>query len=159
MRKKTVDKIDIQIINLLQRNANLTNKEIAEKINLSESNTLVRVRKLIENEIIGERKYEINFAFFGYKFEFITIINIHKPSEELFTLRVKDYWNVINCKQLSISFDSYRYIFHTITRSVAEFEEIILNLTKDILVIEQTNMEVIGHIKKDFLKINEEKDK
>jgi DNA-binding Lrp family transcriptional regulator len=156
MKKKTVDRTDIKIINLLQKNANLTNKEIAENIGLSESNTLVRVRKLIENNILGVGKYEINFAYFGFQFEFITIINIHKTSEELFTLRIKDFWNIFSCKQLFIQFDSSRYIFNTLTRSETEFEEIMINLTKDILVFEQVSMRVIGKIKKGFLKISED---
>jgi Lrp/AsnC family leucine-responsive transcriptional regulator len=51
--KLIMDRIDQKIIRELQLNARLTNQELAEKINLSPSPCLRRVRKLEESGLLG----------------------------------------------------------------------------------------------------------
>lgn len=46
MKKKQIDLLDIAILNILNEHAELNNKQLSEKIGLSESPTLVRVQNL-----------------------------------------------------------------------------------------------------------------
>src|SRR3546814_20139921 len=55
MNVLTLDRTDIRILNELQRDANLTNVELAERVNLSPSPCLTRVRKLEQSGIIDRR--------------------------------------------------------------------------------------------------------
>ncbi len=51
-RKKNIDQIDSQIINLLQKDGRLTNIQIAKKLEISEATVRTRLKRLIEEEII-----------------------------------------------------------------------------------------------------------
>jgi len=52
VKKKTIDVTDIEILNILAGHAELTNKELANKIGLLEGPTLVRVQNFWERGII-----------------------------------------------------------------------------------------------------------
>jgi len=49
-----LDNTDLQILNLLQQNARMTNKEIAYEVGLSQSSTMERVRKLEKRGVISK---------------------------------------------------------------------------------------------------------
>lgn len=66
MKKKTIDVQDIEILNILAEHAELNNKELAARIDLSEGPTLVRVQNLWERGIIKSHIAHINYQFFGY---------------------------------------------------------------------------------------------
>ena len=74
MRKRTIDVSDIEILNILAGHGELTNKELSNKIGLSEGPTLVMVQNLWERGVIITYAAQINFRFFGYnKLYFIRI--------------------------------------------------------------------------------------
>ena len=50
--KKTLDRIDYEILALLQNNARISNKEIARKVGLAASTCLVRIRLLLNSGVI-----------------------------------------------------------------------------------------------------------
>jgi Lrp/AsnC family leucine-responsive transcriptional regulator len=54
MPQGPLDRVDLRILDLLQREGRLTNLEIAEKVNLSPSPVLRRVRRLEEEGVIKE---------------------------------------------------------------------------------------------------------
>jgi len=66
MKKKTIDVQDIEILNILTEHAELNNKELAARIDLSEGPTLVRVQNLWERGIIKSHTAHINYQFLGY---------------------------------------------------------------------------------------------
>ena len=66
MKKKTIDVQDIENINILTEHAELNNKELAARIDLSEGPTLVRVQNLWERGIIKSHTAHINYQFLGY---------------------------------------------------------------------------------------------
>jgi DNA-binding Lrp family transcriptional regulator len=66
MKKKTIDAMDIEILNILSEHAELTNKELSNKIGLSEGPTLVRVQRLWGRGIIKSYGAIINYQYFGY---------------------------------------------------------------------------------------------
>lgn len=56
----TLDKIDLRILRVLQDNARITNQDLANKIHLSPSSCLMRVRKLEEADILQSYYSEVN---------------------------------------------------------------------------------------------------
>ncbi|MGH2173849.1 Lrp/AsnC family transcriptional regulator, partial [Enterococcus faecalis] len=55
MTTTVLDRIDIKILNELQQNANLTNVELASRVNLSPSPCLARVKTLEKLGVIDRR--------------------------------------------------------------------------------------------------------
>ena len=54
MNKVELDKIDRKILEVLQNNGRLTNLEVAERVNLSPSPCLRRIRRLEESGVIRQ---------------------------------------------------------------------------------------------------------
>src|SRR5260370_33636735 len=60
-----LDRIDLAIIAALQKNARLSNKELAAKVNLAPSSCLARVRKLTETKVLEGFHAEVNPGALG----------------------------------------------------------------------------------------------
>lgn len=72
MKKKQIDLLDITILNILIEHAELNNKQLSEKIGLSEGPTLVRVQNLWGRGILKSFRADISYEHLGYtKFYFI----------------------------------------------------------------------------------------
>ncbi len=160
MKKKVVDPIDIQIINRLQQNAAVTNKDLAEQIGLSPGPTLVRVQKLWSNQILKTYRAEVNLAFFGYQLYNVATITISGNSEDEFLKRVNAMKYVLQCAKFKAKFaviNSRRFLLHFLNRSEEEFNEALNELVKglDILDLETTEL---GSICKNSLLILDEND-
>jgi len=63
--KKTLDRIDHEIIRLLRNNARLPNKELAAKVGLAPSTCLVRTRLLQQAGVITGFRAEVDPAALG----------------------------------------------------------------------------------------------
>lgn len=120
MKKKLLDKIDLEIISILQENAAITNKELAKKIGLSEPPTLIRVRNLVENNIIEKYSAIINEDFLG--------INLKVKFES----KIKE-------KHVQFLADTLKNSIHTAFLSVSKPEEItnMVNLTSIAIFIKE----------------------
>jgi DNA-binding Lrp family transcriptional regulator len=94
MKKKLIDAKDIEILNILAEHAELNNKELAARIDLSEGPTLVRVQNLWKRGIIKSFAAVINFQLFGYS--------------KLFLIRVEVYYN--DAEELRERFSLNRHI-------------------------------------------------
>ena len=57
-----INKIDTQILNILQENSRISNAEIARKIKMAPSAVLERIKKLEKNEIIKKYTTQLNAA-------------------------------------------------------------------------------------------------
>ena len=76
MQTEKLDKRDRQILNLLQDNGRLSNAELAEKVNLSPSACLRRVRQLEETGLIAGYHMQLNLKacdLSGAAFVFVTL--------------------------------------------------------------------------------------
>ncbi len=65
MSKIRLDTIDLRILRILQENSNLSNVELAKKINLSPSPTLTRVNNLESSGVISRYVSLVNPAALG----------------------------------------------------------------------------------------------
>ncbi len=65
MPKPMLDRIDRKILALLQEDGRLTNKRLAERVSLSPSACLARVRQLEQNGVITGYKAQVNPAKLG----------------------------------------------------------------------------------------------
>jgi Lrp/AsnC family leucine-responsive transcriptional regulator len=57
-----INKIDAQILNILQENSRISNAEIARQIKMAPSAVLERIKKLEKNEIIKKYTAQLNAA-------------------------------------------------------------------------------------------------
>ncbi len=67
MENSNTDKIDLEIISIMLKNAKITYTEIAEKLNISVSTVHVRIKKLENLNIIKGFNLNVDFAKLGLK--------------------------------------------------------------------------------------------
>lgn len=85
--KKTLDRIDHEILALLQNNARISNKEIARKVGLAASTCLVRIRVLQSRGVIRGFHADIDPASLGVGIQAmiaVRLIRHYKPDVDAF---------------------------------------------------------------------------
>lgn len=100
-RKKEIDVKDIEILNVIQEDSSISNKDLAERIGLTPGPTLVRVKNLIKNGYIKDRMtQEIDFSKFGYTYN--AIVNIAVPSKfgKLLEEKARSVSGIVNMTRL-----------------------------------------------------------
>jgi len=75
-----LDQIDFEIIRALRNNARLTNKEVAEKVNLAPSSCLERVRHLRAKNIICDAHTEVDLSAIGIGLQAMVAIRLTQHS-------------------------------------------------------------------------------
>jgi Lrp/AsnC family transcriptional regulator, leucine-responsive regulatory protein len=63
---RMIDRIDVQILNIMQKDARIANAEIARQVGLAPSAVLERVRKLEESGVIRGYAMEVDAARVGF---------------------------------------------------------------------------------------------
>lgn len=78
-----LDRIDIEILGILQNNARLSNKELASGVGLAPSTCLERVRRLHEGGVLRGYHAEVNPAALGIELEAFVALRLETHSREV----------------------------------------------------------------------------
>ena len=125
--KMKLSKIDLNILNEIQNNARITNLELSEKVGLSPSPCLRRVKQLeaagyVDNYVSRLNQQQLNLKL-------IALIQIsmdkHTPERfEFFEQTVKDYCEVLECYM--ITGQSADYLLKVIVPDMEYYQEFLL---------------------------------
>ena len=126
-----IDEIDQRILKELQENARLTNVELADRVGLSPSPCLRRVRALEEAGVISGYKAIVNQETVGLPVSVFVMVSLEKQVEgvlEEFEKRVRDLPEVIECYLMTGEMD---YMLRIVTRDLQTYEQFLMHdLTK-----------------------------
>lgn len=125
MEAVKLDRIDINILAQLQRNGRVTNVELADKVGLSASPCLLRVKRLEKGGYIQGYNAQIDIAKLGETvtvFTEITLNDHHREDFVKFEAAVRTIDEVIECHLISGGYD---YLLKFLTRGVAHYQSII----------------------------------
>lgn len=123
-----LDRIDMNILRELQHNGRISNADLAERVSLSPSPCLQRVRKLQHAGFITGYSAQIDAAKLG---AFITIfaevtLKRHLPEDiDRFQKSVEQLDELIECHLISAGYD---YLLKFIVSSIAEYQSIMESL-------------------------------
>jgi DNA-binding Lrp family transcriptional regulator len=120
-----LDRIDINILAQLQRNARLTNIALASAVALSPSPCLLRVKRLEEAGYITSYNARVDLAKLGETitvFTEVTLNDHHREDFVKFEASIRTVDEVIECHLISGGYD---YLLKFITRGVAHYQSVI----------------------------------
>ena len=120
-----LDTIDVKILNELQRDARLTNVELASRVNLSPSPCLARVRALEDAGIIERRVTLLDPLTVGLGVSVFISVSLEKQIEdalEHFNQAVMALDEVMECYLMTGDAD---YLLRIVVGSVQEFESLV----------------------------------
>lgn len=147
-----LDRIDLNILDELQKNGRLTNKELAAAVHLSPTPTFERVKRL-EREgyirkyvaVLDADKLECGFVAFCYlKMKQHTYENAMRIIEAM-----KDIPEIAECYNISGDYD---FLLKIYTRDMKTYQKFLLRILGEIDCIGSLNSSfVLGEIKNDNL--------
>ena len=140
---KNLDKINRQIINILQENSSITNAELAEQLQIPATTVFDRVKKLEQNGIIAKKVAIVNpekvgketIAFVSLSLEGHSAKNVQK-----FWKSIEDLPEVLECYHIAGDND---FILKVIVDNIRSYEHFLLE--------KLTAIENIGKIKTSFV--------
>jgi len=119
-----LDRYDRAILKLLQQDARITNTSLAEKVSLSESACLRRVRALEESGLIEGYTAVLNQQKAGFPvnvFVSITLDRQAQPGLEAFENAVRQLPEVMECYLMTGDYD---YLLRIVVADLADFERV-----------------------------------
>ncbi len=124
MSKKThiLDKINKEILDIIQENSSITNSELAKIVGLAPASTLERVRKLEKSGIIKKYVALIDAEKVGKEIIAIVIINMAEHSvntQNQFNSHIMKFPEVLECHRLAGDKD---YIIKVVTEDIKSYE-------------------------------------
>lgn len=132
-----LDRIDLRILSHLQKNARITNVELAEAVGLSASPCLVRVKRLEKAGYILGYGAEIQLRKLGDTTMIFTEVTLadHRMQDFVrFEGAIRAVDEVIECHLVSGGYD---YMLKFLTRSIQHYQEIIEELLSRNIGIEK----------------------
>lgn len=129
---KPLDKIDKQILALLQKNARMTVKEISNRLNLSSTPIFERIKKLEKNGIIDHYTAVLNNEKLGKKlnaFAHVYLKNHSKAMIAEFVNQVEQIPEIMECHYVAGGAD---FILKILVKDMEEYNEFLMEKLLDI---------------------------
>ena len=141
--KKTLDRIDYEILGLLRNNARIPNKEIAAKVGLAASTCLVRVRILQSSGVISGFHAEINPSSLGVALQAMIAVRLRrhfKPDVDAFRRHALSLPEVVQLYHVAGPID---FLIHVWTRDSDHL--------RDLAMTAFTSREEVAHIETELI--------
>ena len=123
----TPDHIDFSILAELQRDGRISNAELAQRINLSPTPSLRRLRKLETGGVIRRYTAILDRQALGlniYAFAFVTITKNTQRMGEEFEQQVSAIPEVMECCAVAGAYD---YLLRIVTHSLDDYNQLLKN--------------------------------
>ena len=122
-----LDKQDIQILNLLQRDATLSTAAIAERVNMSQSPCWRRINRLEQEGLIQGRVALLNRDSLGMEvvvFATVNLTNTGRQNLMAFEEDMLGHEEVVECYTMTGIWD---YMLKIVTRDIRHYEAFVRN--------------------------------
>lgn len=126
--KYSIDATDLQILRELQRNARLTTKELAARVNLSTTPVFERVKRLERDGIIDRYVAVLNAEKLNQGFVVFCQVKMNRLGRDIaadFNRTVKDIPEVTECYNISGQYD---YLLKIHATNMKYYQEFVLNV-------------------------------
>jgi len=131
------DKIDLQILKLLQENSKITNLELSKQIGLSPAPTLERVKKLEQNGTIESYHAKVDASAIGLNVRTFVLVTLAWQKEnalERFVEKIKSIKEVTECYIITGDAD---FLLKVVCKDLASYEQLLFKKLSQIEEIER----------------------
>jgi len=149
-KNKTLDRIDLTILDTLQQEGRISNVELAKKVNLSASPCLDRVRKLELDGYIQRYGAFLNASKLKYGMSAFIQVTLDRTTGDVFTkfkdevVKIKE---VAECHMVAGGFD---YLLKLLFENMDAYREV-LGMIVELPAVSQTHTYVVmENVKQDY---------
>ncbi|MBT3919936.1 Lrp/AsnC family transcriptional regulator [Flavobacteriaceae bacterium] len=146
--KKELDSKDIQILSLLLNNARLSNKEIAAKIEIAQSSTHDRIKKLTQKGYFKGTSIQIDQKKLGLNIEVMLAIKLNKQHRSVIGDFIKKASQLPGVLQLFHMAGDNDFILHVAVKDSDELRVFILDRLSTLDYIQSTQTTMVLHNEK-----------
>ena len=128
----TLDRVDLKLLAQLQRDASLSNLELAERVGLSPTPCARRVKRLMNEGFIERQVAVLNPEKLGYDLTAHVSISMdrHTPDRfENFEAEIASYDEVVDCSV--VTGQSADYLLRVVVKDMKHFEAVLLGSSPD----------------------------
>lgn len=126
MASDLLDRFDKQILEILSHE-DLNLNELSERINLSVSSVHRRIKHLIEANIMGQLKREINFSKLGFTLHILLQVSLSKHDSETFDKFLSEIEAIPEVTNaFLVTGQSADFILELVARNMDDYSEILL---------------------------------
>jgi len=143
-----LDSKDIQILSLLLNNARLSNKEIAAKLEIAQSSTHDRIKKLIQKGYLKGANALIDQKKLGLTIEVMLAIKLKTQHRSIITDFTEKASQLPGVLQLFHMAGNYDFILHMAVKDSDELRGFILDRLSTLDYIKSTQTTMVLHNEK-----------
>ncbi|MDR9416956.1 MAG: Lrp/AsnC family transcriptional regulator [Gracilimonas sp.] len=143
MDATTFDQTDRHIIEILQKEGRIPNKELADRIGLTTSPTFERVRRLEREGVIEGYAARINKVSIGRGFSaFVAVtLKVHQLNLlEEFTQAVKEIPEILACYHTTGEGD---FMLHVVAKDTQDYEQLLRNKLTTLPDVERLHTSIV----------------
>lgn len=140
---KTLDMVDKKILRELCADARIPNAQLAERVHLTPTPCLRRVRKLEAKGIVKGYRPDLDNVALGYRVTALVFVKLSRYSEHnarLFETAAKALSAITECAVVAGRFD---YVLKVVARDLPDYERILKDALSGIEVIEDLESTII----------------
>lgn len=148
---ESLDTIDLELLRILQKDAKLTTKEIATRVNLSSTPVYERIKRLEKEKYIEKYAAIVNAEKVGKKLTVFCNITLKEHTKEIGNKFVKDIValkEVVECYNISGDYD---FLLKIMIDDMKHYQSFVINELGSVKNIGSAHSTfVIGVIKHDY---------
>lgn len=132
-----LDKIDLNILKILQANSKITNLDLSKKIGLSPAPTLERVKKLESSGIIKSYHAQVDPQVIGLSVKTFVLVSLAWQKENAldnFIAKVKEIDEIVECYIITGEAD---FLMHLVCKDIPTYEQLLFKTLSKIEEIER----------------------
>ncbi len=118
MAQMPLDRIDCEIIRLLQKNARLSNKQIAGAVRLAESTCHERIKKLQASGVIRGAHADVDLRAVGLNLEALSFIKLAKYERAAIDRFMSEIESIPEVRRVLLVSGRYDMIVHVAVRDI-----------------------------------------
>ena len=134
--KLNIDKLDLQIMQALMENADISYADLGKKLFVSGGTIHVRIKKLEENNIVKGRKLVADLKTLGY--DVIAFIGVFLEKSSLYDSVAKELKKIPEIVRLNYTTGNYSMFVEIVCKDIQQLRFVLHDKLQNIVGIERT---------------------
>ncbi|MBS4043775.1 MAG: Lrp/AsnC ligand binding domain-containing protein [Chitinophagaceae bacterium] len=134
--KLNIDKLDLQIIQALMNNAEISYADLGKQLFVSGGTIHVRIKKLEEQKIVKGKKLVVDLKILGY--DVIAFIGVYLQKSSLYDAVAKELKKIPEIVRLNYTTGNYSMFAEIVCKDIEQLRIVLHDKLQNIVGIERT---------------------
>jgi Lrp/AsnC family transcriptional regulator for asnA, asnC and gidA len=131
-----IDKLDLQIIQHLMRDANISYADLGKKLFVSAGTVHVRIKKLQDSGVVSGTRMHVDLKRLGY--DVIAFIGIYLEKSSLYDVVAKDLKKIPEIVRMNYTTGNYSIFAEIVCKDIVQLRKVLHDELQKIKGIERT---------------------